>query len=91
VRRAVEYRRAREPDRRIDIVVEGAGSPGALDPKQVRAAVTRVDGGATVTTLPLVGAVACALRPIDVLRLADDPAVARITLDRPDAVQLGDG
>jgi hypothetical protein len=93
VRRAVEDRRATEPDRRIDIVVEiGVGSPGAgLDPERARAAVARVDGGAEVTALPLVGAVACALRPSDVLRLADDPAVARITLDRPEAVELGQG
>jgi hypothetical protein len=92
VRRAVEDLRAREPDRPIDIVVEGVRSPaGGLYPDRARAAVARVDGGAEVTALPLVGAVGCALRPSDVLRLADDPAVARITLDRPEAVELGHG
>ncbi len=73
-------------------MVEGVRSPGAEhDSERVRAAVARVDGGAAVTAMPLVGAVACALRPSDVLRLADDPAVGRITLDRPEAVGLGDG
>jgi hypothetical protein len=32
--------------------------------------------------------VASALRPADVLRLADDPEVGRITLDEPEAVEL---
>jgi hypothetical protein len=90
-RRTVEDRRAKEPHRRLDIVVEGVPeASGALDLARVRAAVARVDGGAAATGLPLVGAVATALRPVDVLRLADDPAVARITLDQPEAVELGD-
>lgn len=92
VRRDVEQRHASEPDRRIDVVVEGARPPGSgPDPEAARAAVARVDGSAAVTAMPLVGAVACALRPSDVLALADDPAIARITLDRPEAVELGDG
>jgi hypothetical protein len=90
VRRAIEDRRARESDRRLDIVVEGVRSDAGLDLGRVRAAVARVDGGAVVTDLPLVGAVACALRPTDVLRLAADPEVGRITLDKSEAVELGE-
>lgn len=90
VRRAVEELRARESDSRLDIIVEGVRSDAGLDLGRVRAAVARVDGGAVVTDLPLVGAVTCALRPTDVLRLAADPAVGRITLDKPDTVELGE-
>jgi hypothetical protein len=90
VRRGVEDLRARESDRRLDIIVEGVRPDAGLDLGRVRAAVARVDGGAVVTDLPLVGAVACALRPTDVLRLAADPEVGRITLDKPEAVELGE-
>jgi hypothetical protein len=88
VRRAIEELRAREPDRRIGVIVEGVPSAAGPDPGRVLAAVARVDGGADATELPLVGAVASALRPADVLRLADDPEVGRITLDEPEAVEL---
>jgi hypothetical protein len=86
VRRAIEELRAREPDRRIGVIVEGV--PSAAGPDPGRVPVARVDGGADATELPLVGAVASALRPADVLRLADDPEVGRITLDEPEAVEL---
>jgi len=88
-RRELKARRAEEPERPIDIVVEGVRAPGVgSDPGAVRAAVERVDGGAEVRTLSLLGAVACALRPADILRLALDPVVARITLDQPRDVGL---
>jgi hypothetical protein len=91
VRRALEDRHAKEPDSRIDIVVEGVRAVGGVpDSETVRAAVARVDGGALATDVPLIGAVASSLRPIDILRLAADPAVARITIDRPEAVELAE-
>jgi hypothetical protein len=88
-RRMIEARRAEQPERPLEIVVEGVRSPGAaFDSASLRRAVTRVDTGARVRPLALVDAVACALRPADILQLADDPAVARITPDEPRHVEL---
>lgn len=91
LRRAIEDLRAREPDRRLAIIVEGVRSDAGLDLGRVRAAVARVDGGTDTKDLPLVGALASALRPADVLRLAADPEVGRITIDKPEAVELRKG
>jgi hypothetical protein len=89
-RRTIEARRAEQPERPLDILVEGVRAPGiAFDSASVRTAIERVDASASVRPLPLVNAVACALRPADILQLADDPAVARVTLDEPQHVELG--
>ena len=89
-RRTIEARRAEQPERPLDIMVEGVQAPGmAFDSASVLAAIERVDASASGRPLSLVNAVACALRPADVLQLADDPAVARITLDESQHVELG--